>query len=100
MQGVGWPRTQEQLNKIRRLAMQRKSAYKKPNRQLRKGKTADKMGPMRSAGQQSKSPQTRQVRVDAELNNDVEFENEVLTQMMKPRATGRRSTVESKDWNG
>ena len=101
MQGMGWPKTQEQLSKIRRLAMKRKSAYKKPNRQLRKGKTADKMSPVRSAGQQSMSPQTHQVQGGAESNNPVEFvENEVLTQMMKPKATGQHNTAESKDWNG
>ena len=101
MQGTGWPKTQEQLSKIGRLAMKRKSAYKKPNRQLRKGKTADIMSPVRSAGQQSMSPQTHQVRGGAESNNPVEFvENEVLTQMMKPRATGRQHIVELKHWNG
>ena len=101
MQGTGWPKTQEQLSKIRRLATKRKSANKKPNRQLRKGKTADKMSPVRSAGQQNRSPRTHRVRGGAESNNPVEFvENEVLTQMMRPKRTDRHNTVESKDWNG
>ena len=101
MQGTGWPKTQEQLSKIRRLAMKRKSAYKKPNRQLRKGKTADKMSPVRSAGQQSMSPQTHQVRGGAESNNPVEFvANEILMRMVKLRTTGRHNIVELKGWNG
>ena len=101
MRGMGWPKTQELLGKIKRLARKGKSACKKTNRLLREGKTADKMSPVRSAGQQNKSPQTHRVRGGAESNNPAEFvENEVLTQMMRPKRTGRHNTVESKDWNG
>jgi hypothetical protein len=98
---MGWPKTQRLLGKIKRLARKGKSACKKPNRLLRKGKTADKMSPVRSAGQQNRNPQTHRVRGGAESNKPAEFvENEVPTQMMRPKRTGRHTTVESTDWNG